>query len=151
MIKRVAAKDKVRNFQGPEPDSLLSIDAATAILRILEARPRLAVKEQAESEAMKKHLAAMATKPRLITPIIFPLDEPRSLDSLLAPCRWTDFDLDADRLPSQWPWVRPDTGLLVWDPQATDHRWSAVVRLRDVVDFLEPWLRTLGRAGQQPR
>lgn len=119
VMKRVADKDKARNFQGPEPDSLLSIDAATAILRILEVRPQLAVKEQAERDALKKHLALMANKPRLVTPIIFPLDQPRSLDSLLAPGCWTDFDLDADRILSQWPWVKPETGLLVWDPEGT--------------------------------
>ena len=119
VMKRVAAKDKARNFQGPEPDSLLSIDAATAILRILETRPQLAVKEQAERESMKKHLAAMATKPRLVTPIIFPMDKPRPMNSLLASNGWTSFDLDADGIVSQWPWVKADTGLLVWDPHDT--------------------------------
>jgi hypothetical protein len=42
-----------------------------------------------------------------------------SLSDLLEPGLDVPFDLDGDGAVERWPWVKPDTGILVWDP---DHR-----------------------------
>lgn len=57
--------------------------------------------------------------PNAITPIVFSLDGPRSLRSLLAPDARVAFDLDGTGRAQTWPWVRHDTGILVWDPAHT--------------------------------
>jgi hypothetical protein len=54
-----------------------------------------------------------------ISPIVFSLAGPASLSSLLAPELDVKFNLDGSGLASRWPWVKPDTGILVWDPQHT--------------------------------
>ena len=39
-----------------------------------------------------------------------------ALDELLDPEGTVNFDLDGDGTMEAWPWVKPDTGFLVWDP-----------------------------------
>ena len=51
-----------------------------------------------------------------ITPIVFSLREHSSLSDLLDPDTHVSFDLDGDGTTETWPWVRPSTGILVWDP-----------------------------------
>ena len=54
-----------------------------------------------------------------ISPIVFSLAGPASLSALLAPELDVKFNLDGSGLARHWPWVKPDTGILVWDPQHT--------------------------------
>ncbi len=58
-------------------------------------------------------------RPGAITPIIFSLQPGRTLEDLLAPQTVVEFDLDGDGRVERRPWVRPDTAILVWDPQRT--------------------------------
>ena len=51
-----------------------------------------------------------------ITPVLFRLSEATPLDALLDPDTTVAFDLNGTRLPQRYTWVRPDTGILVWDP-----------------------------------
>ena len=46
-------------------------------------------------------------------------ERPSSLAGLLAPGRIVRFDLAGDGRPERWPWVAPETGILVWDPRGT--------------------------------
>src|SRR5262249_44437266 len=55
--------------------------------------------------------------PGPITPIVFSLGHAAPLSTLLAPQTTVPFDLDGTSLPQHWSWVRPDTGILVWDPK----------------------------------
>jgi len=55
--------------------------------------------------------------PHAITPIIFSLNKPASLESLLAPETTVTFDLDGTGRDQAWPWVSPETAILVWDPE----------------------------------
>jgi hypothetical protein len=51
-----------------------------------------------------------------ITPIIFRLSGAAPLADLLDPQETVTFDLDGTRRPQRYKWLRPDTGILVWDP-----------------------------------
>src|SRR5205807_2876224 len=53
IVKRRADKDKRRGVNGPEADSLMSMEAAGAIVRILEARPTTSFDEKDEIAANK--------------------------------------------------------------------------------------------------
>jgi hypothetical protein len=52
-----------------------------------------------------------------ITPIIFSVQKHASVLDLLAPDTHVTFDLDGTVRDARWSWTKPDTGLLVWDPQ----------------------------------
>lgn len=56
-----------------------------------------------------------------ITPILVPMTSPGSagIDALLAPSARVKFDLDATSRGLTWSWVKPTTGILVWDPCRT--------------------------------
>jgi hypothetical protein len=51
-----------------------------------------------------------------ITPIVFRLSQAALLDELLDPQKTVAFDLDGTGRPQRYTWLRPDTGILVWDP-----------------------------------
>jgi hypothetical protein len=51
-----------------------------------------------------------------ITPIVFRLSQAAPLDDLLDPQKTIAFDLDGTGRPQRYSWLRPDTGILVWDP-----------------------------------
>ncbi len=118
VYRLMADKDKRRGFAGPQADTLMSADAATAIVRILGAR-KTNFDEREEIGQMKAHLGHVAAIGRVVTPIIFPALSPQPLDRLLDAGKVVDFDLAADGLGRRWPWLRSDACLLVWDPQGT--------------------------------
>ena len=51
-----------------------------------------------------------------ITPIIFFLGPQDGLGDLLAKDPVVPFDLEGSGRPQLWQWVKPTTGILVWDP-----------------------------------
>jgi hypothetical protein len=119
VLKEVGPADLKRRMHGPQADSVISLDAARALQRILGAEGRqTTAEEKAELAAVDAHLKLVAKFPRVVTPVIFPLDRNRPLKDLLSG-RTTTFDLDGDGLTSRWPWVKPATGILVWDPKRT--------------------------------
>ena len=52
-----------------------------------------------------------------ITPIVFSLTDRSVLTSLLMEDTTVAFDLDGLDASARWTWVKPDTGILVWDPE----------------------------------
>jgi hypothetical protein len=69
-------------------------------------------------------LQTMKTWPReeliqLISPIVFSLEGESDLTRLLDTEARVDFDLRGFGPRQRWSWVRPNLGLLVWDPQRT--------------------------------
>ena len=120
VIKLSGETDIKKGFLGPAADSLLSSDAAQAIQRILSKKGREnSPVQQKLLAAAAAHQKRLGVKGRVVTPIIFPLDKPRPLKNLLLTGKTITFDLDGDGVKSRWPWVKPDTGLLVWDPKRT--------------------------------
>ncbi len=108
--------DLKHDHLGPAADSAISLEAGKGIVRILSAR-KPTEKEQEELISVKESIAKLQKKGRAITPIIFSLNRNASLDDLLANDHIVRFDLAGDGEPGWWPWVKPDTGILVWDPK----------------------------------
>lgn len=55
-------------------------------------------------------------RPNGITPIIFPVDGPSPLATLVSADARTTFDLDGSGRQATWPWLNSHAGILVWDP-----------------------------------
>jgi hypothetical protein len=76
----------------------------------------------AEKERIDKIKRFVATMDKLppgpITPLVFSLDRHAGLSDLLSD-RTVRFDLNGSGLPQRYGWVRPDTAILVWDPDGT--------------------------------
>lgn len=71
-------------------------------------------------QEMQKHKKKLEKLPiGAITPIIMSLNPVDSIDELLADDVAVDFDLDGSARGQRWPWLKPDAGLLVWDPNET--------------------------------
>lgn len=96
----------------------VSMEAAEGVVRLQEGRS-LSPEEQKESEEMQKQIAEFKRRPRAISPILISFRPQASLSDLLAPETHVRFDLAGDGLGKQWPWVKPTTGILVWDPEHT--------------------------------
>lgn len=94
-------------------DVFVSEDAGKAILRL---SPQLPSAKRTEIAANVKK---MKDKVVGVTPIVFPLNRNGEFSSLLAPSRPVEFDLAGDGHRRSWSWVTAQTGILVWDPQAT--------------------------------
>jgi hypothetical protein len=102
----------------PSADASIALEAGEGILRILEARgPTVAEKDEALEVAAT--IKSLQNKPRVVTPIVFPLDGAASLTDLLDPSRSVSFDLAGDGRAERWPWVGPNAGFLVWDPEGS--------------------------------
>lgn len=112
----VAADLKLEGL-GPEATPAISLEAGRGVIRLLQLR-KPSAPELEEIARIEKTNAAIEEKPRAVTPIIFPLEQPAPLSSLLnkQPVR---FDLAGDGKPSWWPWVKPEVGILVWNPRGT--------------------------------
>ena len=102
----------------------ISQEAAERIVAIQRSKPDLpaAREEIARLEPIIKKLSG---KPRAVTPIIFSFRESTPLRDLLDPDIHVTFDLDGFG-NSVWTWLKPSTGILVWDPAHTGHITSGL-------------------------
>jgi hypothetical protein len=89
----------------------LADEAGSAIIAILKQRPG---NEQEIADITKK-ITELRSHSRGITPLIFSTNPHASLPDLLSN-RQVIFDLDGFDAGRRWPWVQPDTCILVWDP-----------------------------------
>jgi hypothetical protein len=98
---------------------LVSYEAGKRYLAMVNERG--AKDGEAEQVAkVDKALDGLEKKPRgPITPIIFSYREANGLGELLDPERHVTFDLDGTGRGQAWPWVKPGTAILVWDPKGT--------------------------------
>jgi hypothetical protein len=103
---------------GPEKDTSISLEAGEGILRLLQGR-RLTPVQSAEVARVRETVKALQSKPRAVTPILFPLNGAEPLSALLSRDSAVSFDLAGDGRPEWWPWVSPSAGILVWDPHGT--------------------------------
>jgi hypothetical protein len=95
----------------------ITLEAAIGVERLQKDRS-LSTKEQEELKKMRAAAKLIRAKPRLVTPIVFPLEGQASLRQMLSK-RTVTFDLAGDDIKRKWPWVKPDVGILVWDPEKT--------------------------------
>ncbi len=113
----------------------LSVEAADDIVK-LQQHHSLSSTEQNELTTLKKQIATFESQPRPITPILISFDRQASLSNLLAPDRHVRFDLAGDGIGRQWPWVKPTTGILVWDPNHTGNITSGLQLFGNVTWWL---------------
>ena len=99
-------------------DAVISEEAGQSILDAFKGRS-LTQAESAEKTQIEAHLAQMNKIPRAVTPLIFPIEGPQSLAILTETRTRVKFDLMGDQSRRVWPWVTPQTGILVWDSQHT--------------------------------
>lgn len=99
----------------------ISYEAGKSFQKLAEADLAIASKDEARPKAVSAGLKKLEALPenRAITPIVFSLNSSSSLSELLAPHVTCTFDLDGTGRDQSWPWLRPDTALLVWDPTAS--------------------------------
>jgi hypothetical protein len=110
-------KEKPQDMLGVRLELLVSYEAGQSYLRLVRERGVRPVEEPRiqELESLLKELEKIPV-PAWVTPIVLSLAPNASLAELLADTA-VSFDLDGDLEPELWPWVKPDTGLLVWDPE----------------------------------
>jgi hypothetical protein len=101
---------------GPAADASISLEAGEGILRLLPRGP-LSRTHRLEANRVRETVRALHRKPRVVTPILFPLNGRDSLDTLVGTGPEVTFDLAGDGRPERWPWVGPGAGILVWDPE----------------------------------
>jgi hypothetical protein len=100
-------------------EEIISFEAAKGIQRILATRQQLTDAEREEQKQMQESIEHFKSLPQYITPIIVGGSEEATLEQSLAEDHLVTFDLDGTGRGHQWPWVKPDTGILVWDPEGT--------------------------------
>ncbi len=109
-------QDKARQHYLATPDALVSREAAEGIIRLLEG-DGVAEAEQQEVKQMQVAIAELKQIPMAITPIVFAMEPGRRWGTLVDDTRRTRFDLAGDGVDREWPWLRGDVGILVWDPK----------------------------------
>ncbi len=108
---------------------LISYEAAKALVRLAKVEGEaLTDDERNDVERAEKalaHFEALKKYNGPITPMVFSFHPAAHLDALLAPETVVDFDLRGYGPRECWPWVKPELGLLVWDPERTGDIRSA--------------------------
>ena len=98
-------------------EGVTSFEAATALVRLAEKSDTLTDTEKKDVERAKDALKFFhGLGMGAITPMVFSFRTVHHLDELLAPEVAVDFDLRGYGPRERWSWLRPELGLLVWDP-----------------------------------
>ncbi len=107
-------------FMGSFRD-FLSYEAGDSYLKMVRARGPRDAEERKQLEEIDDNLKKLEALPSNggITPIILSLHSDMTLDELVSPDSCVEFDLDGTGRPQAWPWVKPETAILVWDPDRT--------------------------------
>jgi hypothetical protein len=106
--------EQARNIT--EGDTSIATEAGEGILSILGKSKHQTDFDRAEMARVKRDLAEISAKPAFVTPVVFTMRPVTTLQKLLGE-RTARFDLAASGRADIWPWVKPDTGILVWDPE----------------------------------
>ncbi len=110
--RKLTAQPVWANLQG-----IVSHEAGSAYVRLAAKEPSIAdTNSVAQIKADLAKLESLPTVRGPITPVIFSVHEHGSVLKLLAPDTCVTFDLDGTGRNARWPWIKPTTGLLVWDP-----------------------------------
>jgi len=98
--------------------SMVGYEAGKAYARLVDT-DRAATKNDKEKAAkVKANIKKLQSLPMgAITPIVFSVDEQISPKAMIYADTMVRFDLDGDGESELRRWVRPSTGILVWDPE----------------------------------
>lgn len=113
-----------RNLKSRTRDGLnhfIGYEAGSAYLSLLPREDALSKEERKTARKVRKNLRKLERLPksRIVTPIIFSFRAHSSISDLVKSQLYVSFDLDGNGIAEKWSWVRPDTGILVWDPEGT--------------------------------
>ncbi len=97
-------------------DNQIGIEAGQGIIRVLGSKSNQP-KYAWEVEAITKAIKIAKEKGGFITPIILSLQPSKSIDELLSPHTYVQFMMDGFSNETYWSWVKPNTCILVWDPE----------------------------------
>ena len=118
---RSSKKELEMKYYAPGYEAV-SQEAAERVVAIQQQRLKdgkvKAKDAEAEIGRMEKGLATLRRMPRAITPVIFSFREGARLQELVDPGARVTFDLDGFG-GAEWSWLKPSTGILVWDPEHT--------------------------------
>ena len=107
--------------------SIVSHEAAGALVRL--AKDHEADLSDSERKDLQRAQKALKKFESLgmgaITPMVFSFHAAAQLDDFLALNRTVDFDLRGYGPRGRWPWVKPELGFLVWDPERSGMIHSA--------------------------
>jgi len=117
-------------------NSLVSYEAGHKYIELTKSRG-VRDAEKKNIDNITQSLAFLDKKPYgPVTPIIFSIDSARPLADLLSPNTRVHFDLDGTQSGAEWPWVKPDTAILVWDPRGT----GAIMSGRQLFGSVTWWM-----------
>jgi hypothetical protein len=99
--------------------SLVSYEAGQRLVELLNAKGDNRTPE--ETEQLRRYREAVARLEaipiRAMTPIVFSFEPSERLAELVDDSAAVAFDLDGNDVIEKWTWVKPETGILVWDPK----------------------------------
>ncbi len=117
--------------------SLVGYEAGKAFIRLAEADKNLPEADKKQLAATRKNITKLENlKRNMVTPVIFSFQPHNGPAELIAPQTHVRFDLDGDGVARLWPWVKPTTAILVWDP----HRTGRVTSGRQLFGSVTWWL-----------
>ena len=98
-------------------EDYVAYEASRHYVRIVEARGARS-DEHIRLPTARATMEAFRTLPMPggITPVVFDRAPGRTLADMVDPDAAVAFDLDGLARGARWSWVRPETGILVWDP-----------------------------------
>ncbi len=136
---RLSIRSDLRHKEQPIAGlhSLVGYEAGRGYVRISESLPPTDREGKERLAAAQKNVKKLDNLPvGAITPIVFSLETVAGLSELLAPNSSVRFDLDGDGRIERWPWVKPTTGILVWDAKKTGQVKSG----RQLIGSVTWWL-----------
>lgn len=111
--------DEDHMMSGPDAiKEMASHEAGIAFIRLIKERDMSDDDRESLREVERgiDRLKARNWSGGYITPIVFSFTDHASFAELLEPRAEVWFDLAGTGQPRTWPWLRPTTGILVWDP-----------------------------------
>lgn len=101
--------------------AFMSYESGNAYINLTPPDTERSKKDKRRIKKIRKHFNSLSKRDSFgsITPIIFTLTPHTHITDLLQPTLAVTFDLDGDGASEPWPWLKPDTALLVWDPDNT--------------------------------
>ncbi|MBN1972996.1 MAG: hypothetical protein JW787_05115 [Sedimentisphaerales bacterium] len=115
---KLSIKEDLKNERIPLAglQSLTGYEAGNAYIRLIEQDKNITEEQKKILAEIHKNIDTIA-KLRIgaITPIVFSFEMLFSPTDLLDRNLQINFDLDGDGAAELWPWVKPSTGILVWN------------------------------------
>lgn len=106
---------------GPLGGNFITREAAGYLIALLDAK-----KDEAEIDTLKNRIAKLEKLPRPVTPLVIPLVDGASADSLEQRDARVPFDADGTGYQREWSWITPQGAWLVHDPRQEGKITSAL-------------------------